>query len=87
MHSVEAQYVYVEITDPMKRVLGKKTPYFIAPLAVKVERLPPWRAVTICKVRPKVGEIIPLGTQMVIDDIERDAEIFLMARVYQSFQS
>ncbi|HWZ98893.1 MAG TPA: hypothetical protein VN025_14140, partial [Candidatus Dormibacteraeota bacterium] len=29
VHSVEAQYVDVEVTDPIQCILGKKTPYLV----------------------------------------------------------
>ena len=67
---VEAQRIDVEVTDPIQSILNEIVSYFIAELAVEIHRRSPRSIVAIGKIGAEVGEIIPLGSQMVIDYIE-----------------
>ena len=68
-------------------VLNEEAADFVAPLTIEIDRLAPRSVIAIGEVGSKIGEIIAFGTQMVVDDIERDAEIFVVTGVDQPLQS
>ena len=84
MHGVEAENVDVKVANPIQGILDKEPAHLIAPFAVEVDGLAPGSAIAVGKVRSKIGEVIAFGTQMVVDDIERDTEIFVVTSVDES---
>lgn len=68
MHGIEAQPVETVFVQPVERVLGK-VPAHLG--AAKVDRRAPrGRDIVAEELRRVGGEIVPVGTEMVVDDIE-----------------
>ncbi len=70
VHGVEAQRVDMKFGDPIQRVLNEIISYLVAERAVEIERLSPRRFIAIGEVGTEVGEIISLGSEMVIDHVK-----------------
>ena len=83
---VQPQAVDVELTHPVARVLDEVAPDAGAVRAVEVEGAPPWGLVAIREVRPELGKVVPLGPEMVVDDVEEDGEALRVAGVHEAAQ-
>ena len=83
---VQAQTVEVEIAHPGARVLDEVAPHAVAVRTVVVERAAPRCAVAVGEVRPEVAEIVPLGTEVVVDDVEDDRQPMGVTGVHQAAQ-
>ncbi len=68
LHRVEAEPVEAIVLQPMQRVADGEAADFRDPI---VDRPAPWRMRGLEKRRRIAGEIIPLGSEMVIDDVEK----------------
>ena len=62
--------VDVKLVDPLQRVVDEEPAHVIAVRAVEVERRPPRRLVPVGEVRAVLAEVVPLGTEVVVDDVE-----------------
>ena len=49
--------------------------------AIEVYGLAPGSSVPVCEIGAKVAEEIPLGTEMVVDDIEHNRESLLVTGI------
>ena len=82
---VEAQPVDAVVADPELRVLDR--PFASAGLGV-VERVAPGRpAEPVREVRPKVSERLAARSDVVVDDVEHDAEPFAVGRIHEPRQA
>ena len=72
---------------PVQRVFEKVAPHLVAVGAIVVDRLSPRRAVTIGEIRTIGGQVIPLGTEVVVDNIQRDRESARMNCIDQPLQA
>ena len=70
---IEPEAVEVKFFDPVRRVARKELAHRRRPVSVEVERLTPLRA-PLEVVFTKLLEIIAIGTEMVVHDVEDDAE-------------
>ena len=69
VNRVQSQCIKVVLLEPVKSVLTEKTPYLIAAWSVEVNGLSPRRAITTREVWTISTKIIPLRSQMVVDNI------------------
>src|ERR671919_407171 len=76
---VESQGVDVELGDPEEGIVDEKTTHFIAVRAIEVERAPPRGFVALGKVGTVIRQIVPVWSEMVIDDVEDHRQTILMA--------
>ena len=81
VHRVEPKAIDVKLGQPVQGVVDEVTPDPRSVLAVERNRLSPWRLVPAAEVRPKIAEGVPLGPQVVVDDVEHDREATAVTRV------
>ena len=81
---VHAEAVDVELAHPGAPILDDVTSDTGTPLAVEVHRGAPRRLVPVGAVRPVFREVIALGAEVVVDDVEEDGEPGRVARVHQA---
>src|SRR5207249_11376846 len=60
---------------------------YVSPLAVEVHGGTPRRLVPVAEVRPVLRKVVPLGPEVIVDDVEEDREPGRVARVHQTAQS
>ena len=87
VNRIQPQRIDVITTQPENGVLNKKAAHVIAFSAIKIYGLPPWSAVVIREIWPELTKIISLGTQMVIDNVERHSQTVFMRGVHQAVKS
>ena len=80
VHGVEPQAVDAVVARPHDRVLDR--PLADSALGV-VDRLPPEGVVAVGEVRPECTDRLGAGADVVVDDIEQDAEPFAVCRIDQ----
>ncbi len=66
---VEAERVDMILPDPVAGVLDEEAPHVVAPGAVDVQCRTPRRLVGVAEVGGEVGQVIPLGAEVVVDDV------------------
>src|SRR5437763_913171 len=74
VHRVEAQAVDVIVADPAARAVDDPVAHLVAVGSVEVDGRSPRRPVAVGEVRAEVGQVVPLRTDVVVDDVEHDAE-------------
>ncbi len=75
VHGVEAQAVQVILVEPVQRVVHDERPRDLAPGLVEVEGVPPRRLVRPAEERRRVAvQVVSLGPEVVVDDVEKDRE-------------
>src|SRR5439155_720730 len=62
--------VDVALAHPGARVLDEVAPYALGLWAVEVDRAAPRCAVAVGEVGPELAEVVSLGAEMVVDDVE-----------------
>src|SRR5437867_9100614 len=87
VHCIDAQRIDVKLIDPHQRVVNEKPADMIAVWAVEVQRLAPWRLVTVSEVRPELAKVVSLRPEMVVDHVENQREIALMRSVDEALQA
>src|SRR5579859_4954052 len=87
VNGVKPKCIDVEICDPKKSVLDEIPPYLIASGFVEIDGFAPWCAVEIGEIRTEPGEIVALGTKMVVNNVEHNSQFSLMTRVDESLQA
>ena len=87
VYCVEPEGVDVEVSQPEKRVLNEEVYDLVAMRPVKVDGLPPRRAIAICEVRPEVGEVVPLRAEVVVNNVEHNGEATLVAGIHEALQA
>src|SRR5437762_363125 len=55
--------------------------------AIKVEGRTPWSLETVCKVRAEKRKVIPLGSKMVINNIQNHSYSDVMGCIHQALQA
>src|SRR5260370_10763175 len=86
MDGVEPQRIDMELSNPLQRVFDEIAANVITLRAIEIDRLAPRSPIQIGKIRGKILQIIPLRTQMVVNDVEHYRSSFLVASVYESLQ-
>ena len=62
----------------------RRSPDLVAVPVVEIDRIAPRRAIAICKVGAKVAKIIALRTQMIVNNIQNNAETKSVRRIDES---
>ena len=87
MHCVESEAVDAVLFQPVQGVVDKELTHVFAALAVEVDRSTPWGLVAVCEeLRSIKREVVSLGAEVVVDDIEKDHEALRMRGLYEIFQ-
>src|SRR3989449_9478514 len=84
---VEAEAVDVELAHPCAPILYDMTSDSMTPLAVEVHGGTPRRLVPVAEVRPVLRKVVPLGPEVIVDDVEEDREPGRVARGHPTAQS
>ncbi len=87
MGRVDAQPVAVIVTQPHQGIVDEKTPDEFTALAIKVDSLAPRRIKQPMKIRGEFSEVVSFRPEMVVNHIQDDAQLALMACVDQLFES
>lgn len=75
MHCVQAQAVKMELLDPVQRVADDKLPNRLGILTVIIDAGTPGRLVAVSEEGGRVaGQVIPSGSEMVVDDVQKDGD-------------
>lgn len=81
---VEAQPIDVIVGQPVERVVDEEAAHLVAVGPVEVERRAPGRLVTIGEVGAEVLEVVPLRSEVVVDDVEKQRQPLRMAGIHQT---
>src|SRR5205823_14468187 len=76
----------MKLIDPHQSVVNEEPSHVIAVRPVEIERAAPRRLVAVREIRSVLPQIISLGAEMVVDDVERHRETALMRGVNQSLE-
>src|SRR3954451_967036 len=83
---VEPECVDVVRLDPVARVVDHEPAHLDGARTVEVERLPPGCPVPLAEVRAIPGEIVAIGAEVVVDDVEDDRQTAPVAGVDEVLQ-
>jgi hypothetical protein len=83
VNRIQAERVNVKFGQPVDRILDKEAPHGFALWAVEINGFAPGGPIAVREVRPKVGEVISFGPEVIVDDVEHNREPFTMTGVYQ----
>ena len=86
VHGIDAQAVDVKLIDPLQRVVNEEPAHVVAVRAVEIERQSPRRLVAVGEVRAVLAEIVSLGTEVVVDDVEEDGQAARVTGVDETLQ-
>ena len=84
---VQPQPVDVELAHPVTRVVDEVPAHALAVGPVEVDGVAPRRAVAIGEVRTELAEVVALRAEVVVDDVQEDAEAVGMGGVDQPAQA
>jgi hypothetical protein len=87
VHGVDAQRIDVKLVDPLQRVVDEKPADVVAVRSVEVERQTPRRLVPVGEVRAVLREVVPLGTEVVVDDVEYKGQPARVAGIDQALEA
>ena len=77
----------MKLLQPVERVVDHELPHRRRISAIVVDRAPPGGLVTVREdLRGVNREIIPVGAEMIVDDVEKDHEALAMGGIHQGFQ-
>src|SRR3954452_14793940 len=79
---IEAKPVEVELVEPIESIVYEKITHRPAAGSTKIDRRAPWRLMSVGEeIRRDRRQIIPLGAEVVVDDVEKHSEPARMARL------
>ena len=87
MHGVEPKTVEGIVPQPHLDVVQHETANLVRVLSVVVECAPPGRLVLGGEIRSEDAEVIPLGTDVVIDNVEDHRDASRVTRVDEPVES
>ena len=87
VHRIQAQGIDMELSDPVEGVFDEEPAHLVAVRAVEVQRRPPGGAVGIGKVGAEVRKVISFRSEVVVDDVQNNSQLLLVAGVDQPLQS
>src|ERR1051326_3526562 len=79
VNSIKAKAVDMKVFKPIHRIVRKEISDSIAPGSVKIYGFSPWSFIVIRKIRPKFFQVISFGSQMIINNIQKNRNALLMA--------
>src|SRR5690606_3907326 len=77
----------MKILQPVQCIVDEVFTNTVAPGIVKVDRIPPWRAIFVGEIWTIPQKAISFWPKMIIDHIEKDGESLRMASVYEPLQT
>ncbi len=87
MDRVKPEPVDVELVHPIDWIRQKERPHMAIMLAVEVERVAPRRFVGMVEPVPAVSaQVIPVGAEMIVNNVEQNGEAARMRRIHQRAQ-
>ncbi len=78
---VQTKPIDAIVAQPHQRVVAKESPDLVAVLVVEINRVAPGRAIVVGKVGTEFGDIAALGTQVIVNHVENDAEAMPVRRI------
>ena len=85
---VEPQPVDVVLAQPGAGIVDDEAPHHGAALAIEIDGVPPGRRVAIRDVVwRELQQVVPVRPEMVVDDVEDDAESAHVCRIYEAAES
>jgi hypothetical protein len=85
VRGVEAQAVDVVLVDPVQSIFEEEVAHHVAVRAVEVHGVAPWCLMAARKVvRAEAAEVVAVGAEVVVDDVENHAEPHLMRGIHQA---
>src|SRR5690606_1984581 len=85
MDSVQPEPVDVVMLKPMEGIFDKKIAYTVGIRPIKIDCHAPRCSVVVRKIRAEMSDVIPLGSQVVVHDIQNDGNAPVMACINQFF--
>ena len=87
VHRVESQAVEVVLLDPIQRVVNEEGAYDLAARVVEVDRVTPRRVMPRGEELRRVKmQIVAVGTEVVVDDVEQHHELTLVRALNEAFE-
>src|ERR1700674_5903122 len=84
---IEAQPVEMELLQPIERIVYEKITHRPVMRPGKIDRGAPWRMVAAGReIRNDRRQIMALGTEVVVDDVEKDCEAAGVTRLDEALQ-
>jgi hypothetical protein len=87
VHGVQAEAVQMVVAEPHAGVGEEELPHLVAPRAVEAHGGAPRRAVAVGEVRAELAEVVPVGAEVVVDDVEHDGEPVRVAGVDEPLET
>ena len=78
---IEAKGINVEVGNPLQGIFDEIAANLVAHATVEIDGFAPRRPVQIREIRTEVRQVISLGAEVVVNDIEHHGDSLLMARV------
>lgn len=87
MRGIESKTIEMKFAQPIQRIADDEVAGAVRVLVIEVERFAPVSLVTFAEVvRRKAFEIVAVGSEMVVDDIENDGEPVTVSCVDESLE-
>ena len=77
----------MKLSHPVERIIDEVRADFVTVRPVIVDGASPRSSVPVCEVGAEVGQIISFGSEVVIDDVQYDGDVFFMAGVDECFKT
>src|SRR5512133_2972564 len=74
VHSIQTQRINVKILDPLQCVLYEKLAHSPTVGPIEIQRRAPGSPICIGKVRRELGEVIALGSKVIVDHVEYNSD-------------
>src|SRR2546426_5113129 len=84
---IQTQRIDVVVLNPLDSVGNKEMPHLVAVRIVEIQGRTPRCLIAVCKVRPKLREVISFRANVVVNHIEHDSETALMAGIHKSLEA
>jgi hypothetical protein len=85
MNRVDPETVDMVFRYPVQGILNHESAHFIAPRAIEIDSRTPGGPVPVSKIRAIVAEIVPFGSQVVVDNVKKKGQPFPVACIDQVF--
>src|SRR5690554_1484871 len=86
MNGVKAQGVDVEVFKPPQSVVDNVAAHALGMFLVEVHGPTPWGVVGISEVWTKLAQVVAIGSQVVINDIQAHAQSRLVGGIYETLK-
>ena len=87
VYRIETQAVEMVFLQPVERIVDKEFPHGTAVFAVEIDALAPRRGVACAEKRGRIQvQIIAVGPEMIVDDIQQHHQPACVCGLHQSLQ-